>query len=94
MKPNPLAQDGLFCWKEGDSFLVACRYLDIMAQGPSLEEAFDRFCRSFTMDHLIRLENPGKFSPIPIPPEKVITEWEAKAAQYSIFELVKKKGLS
>jgi len=34
------SSDSLLSWKEGNMWLVACRHIDVVAQGPTLKEAF------------------------------------------------------
>jgi len=68
----------LLCWKEGEHWLIACRHFDVVAQGSTQEEAFKRFCQTFTV--LDRTNEDGTIGALPVPPPDVLAKWEAKAA--------------
>lgn len=74
MGPYPL-----LCWREGEHWLVACKHFDIVAQGPTKEEAFNRFCKVFTATVLDRTTEDGGIVDMPVPPPDVVEEWERKA---------------
>jgi hypothetical protein len=75
------SSDSLLSWKEGNMWLVACRYADVVAQGPTLKEAFRRFCRTFTATVIERMNEDGTIGPLPVPPPDVVKGWEKKARE-------------
>jgi hypothetical protein len=75
------SSDSLLSWKEGDTWLVGCRHIYVVAQGPTLKEAFRRFCRIFTATVIERMNEDGTLGPLPAPPTEVVKEWERKARE-------------
>ena len=73
--------EALLCWREGEHWLVACRYFDVVAQGPTKEEAFDRFCKTFAMTVILQTDETGNIVAMPVPPPDVVKRWEHLAKQ-------------
>jgi hypothetical protein len=70
----------LLCWRENEFWLIACRHIDVVAQGATQDEAFKRFCQAFTFTVLGKLNPDGTIGPLPVPPPDVVKTWEEKAA--------------
>lgn len=84
--PSPLSSVWLLTWQEDDNHLVACRFFDVVVQGPTFKIALDRFYKAFTFEVLLRVREDGTIDPLPVPPPEVLQEWERKAG----FQYVKR----
>lgn len=71
-------KDKLIVWKEGDTWLMGCRRFDILAQGSTLKEAWERFSRAFTIEVLGRIQPDGTFPGLPLLTPEVLANYVSK----------------
>lgn len=71
----------ILTFREGETWIVAWRYYDIVVQGPTREMAFERFMRTLAAQCIWDArDGVAPFSRTPSPPPDILAEWEREHA--------------
>lgn len=62
--------NGMLRWREGDNWIVASKKFDVLSQGATLEEAWQRWTSAFAMEML--------HHNVEAPPPEVLKQWLVK----------------
>ena len=62
--------NGMLRWREGDYWIVASKKFDVISQGPTLEEAWQRWTLAFALTMLHHI--------VEAPPVEVLKNWVVK----------------
>ncbi len=75
------AQPWIYVFPEGEMFIAACHYFDIVTQGKTRQEAIERFYKTFTFEVMLRVdEKTGKVKDMPPPPPPaVLADWRMRS---------------
>jgi len=72
---------GMLRWREGDYWLVANERFNVLSQGSTLEEAWQRWASQFTFE---MLWHSKKGTTIPPPDPEVLVRWLTKNEQCNL----------
>lgn len=74
---------GILRWREGDNWLVACEKFDVLSQGSTLEEAWQRWTSTFALTALWQARRGKVVAP---PPDDVLRRWILKDQMCTLNE--------
>lgn len=86
MNAQKVTGEWLYLFPEGEMWIVACKFYDVVAQGKTKEEALERFFRTFSVEILWRAEDASKGEQTdllpPPPPPEVLASWQKRHAEH------------